>query len=193
MRAARALAALEAAKTVGDEHLRRWRRRRCVIACDAIRSTMPVPACGSIAPSRKYWDDGRARLVRCGDRGAVVRGRSGRHRWRSGPIARRPGTGSLADDAARGIAVVAAAETSSAAYCRWTPARRARPQCDPARREGRSPNAACWRKPTAACCWWRWRNGCRPRRRYTSPRRWMRGRRSSSATGFRCGCRPGSA
>ena len=52
-------------------------------------------------------DDGRARLVRCGDRGAVVRGRSGRHRRRSGPVACGPGARALDGDAARGVADLA--------------------------------------------------------------------------------------
>ena len=38
------------------------------------------------------------------DRGAIVRGRSARHRRRSGSLARRPGSGALARDAARGVA-----------------------------------------------------------------------------------------
>ena len=115
------------------------------------------------------------------------------YRRHTAAIARRPGARSLARDAARGVAAVAAVEASAAAYRRWPACSAASISTRPCWPAGPSPSAACWRKPMAACSCWRWRSGWRPRRRCTSPPRWMRGKRSSSATGCRCGCRRGSA
>ena len=194
MRAARALAALEAAKTVGDEHLRR-------VAPSALRHRLrrnPLDDAGSSVrvdraiaevfgmTAALAWSDAvtAAQLFAVdpvGTGGVLVRSRAGpvRERWLTMLRAALP--------------IVPAAETSAAAYCRWTAARRPRPQRDPARR------TACCRTRPAGGSRWRCAHGrdggtaVVRRRQCISPPRWMHGRRSSSATGFRCGCRPGSA
>ena len=172
MRAARALAALQGDAEVGDAHLQR-------VAPPALRHRLrrnPLDDAGSTARVERAVAELFGRDVRVGDVRPARAGRSLPMRCSAalfavdpvglGGVVLRAGAGPVRERwlalLRRAAARRHAVAPRAAAHQRRPPARRARPRGHAAGRPAGGADAACWPRPMAASCCWRWPSACAP-------------------------------